>query len=702
MPEITVSTPVTATVGLAPSDQSPGRTMRVTASGAITPGASRNGILGSAADAWSILNQGYIGGIFGIHLLDTADSGSIANTGTIAAGSVGIYLQGSGSVTNSGTITGSFAGILANGTLSLDNLATGTIGGGAASSGVFAGAGSIDNLGTIGGAGIYLAAGGTVSNAGSIAGTVNGIHVAGGALGLANLGTINGAGGDGVDLAGGGSVVNGGTILAESNGVVLAGGSIDNTGTIDATVYAIDFRFDPGAGIYLTAAGGSITNTGRIAGRFGVQSAGATSISNSGTIFGARTGIASAGALTLANSGAITATGVGYAGQPLYNAGLYFNGGQVTNSGTIAGVDWGLFATGPATIDNNGGIAATGNSTFFGSTGQAGVDLQGGGTVDNSGRIYGFEDGVAAATVIRNTGTIAGPHGDGVLAAIAYHSGVGLTVSNLGTITGTYGIQGADRATITNSGQIAGTDSGIAFGTATKLTNSGTITGNGEATTKTAYSTSGVYLARGTITNTGLISGAGYGVDLAGNGGLVASTLANQGTITSPAIAVGIGGGATVVNAGTISGPIALAVTSGSATLVEQPGASIAGTIAIGANTTLDATGTIAGPGTISLATGALFSLAGSATPTLMFQGTGATMDLLTPGTPIGPIAGFAATDIIDLAGLGTANVVPQGNTLDITPTVGTPFDLAFAAGTDMSALTVTPDSFGNLLIGHS
>jgi hypothetical protein len=712
MPDIIVSTPVSKTVNLTAAVQTPGLPVRVTAGGTIAPPAGHNGIVGSAAYAWTVDNQGYVAGVDGIQLLDLTNSGSIANAGTVMASTTGIDLAGTGTVDNSGFIRG------------------------------------------------------------------------------------------------------------DTDGIALAGGSIGNTGSIDALPPSVEFLFEPGAGIALGTAGGTVTNSGGISGRLAIQSHGATDITNRGAIYGVRTAIDSGGALTLTNSGTITAAGVGGAAEALYNAAVYFDGGSVTNSGTIAGVEWGVFATAPATIGNTGTIAAIGNSGFIGNTGQAGIDLQGGGTVDNGGSIYGFDDGVAAAGSVHNTGTIAGPHGAGVLAAMAYHAGDDLIVSNLGSITGAYGIAGRNRVTVTNSGVVTGSDSGIAIHGPLKLTNSGTITGSGASLTRTAYATSGVYLRGGTVTNTGSIGGAAFGVDLVGSGAAGTSTLTNQGTITSPDIAVGggaidvsnsaatavisgtsigisldagasifnagtivssqasaidlIGGGTTTItNDGLIQGATAVLFADGTGglavTLAENPGASLAGgaiiatgatvtlelaagpgtgtldlgsmnggaiavdaaanwqlpgtldlvntttltlgtsaslaiggNLALGPGATLAATGDIGGNGTISLADGALFSLAGSATPTLLFQAPGATVDLLTPGTPTGTIAGFAATDIIDLAGLGNANVVPQGNTLDITPAVGPQFSLAFAAGTNMSALTITPDGLGNLLIGHS
>jgi len=416
-------------------------------------------------------------------------------------------------------------------------------------------------------------------------------------------------------------------------------GSIDNLGTLTATYLAVDM-----------AGTGQVTNRGLISSNDdGIRDYSAAGITNASTgiIAGAATGIVVLAALTLSNQGVISTQGIFSATNGgRFCAAVYDQGGTVTNGGLIDAAQWAIYASAATSMVNTGTITAATQSA---------VDLTRGGTVTNAG-------------------TIAGP--------VAITGGRRLVVNNDGTISGTQsGISLNGYLAIDNGGTIAATagpaiaiGSGIAF-----IDNDGILSGTpdvlvasgGARVTLVEHAVSP--LGGGTIDGTGASVTVELPLDPA------------PGTLD-------LGG---LVNAG----------------IVVDQGApwNLPGTLSLFGNTaiTVSPTTSLAGSGTIVLSSGSTLALSGAALPTFEFQ-PAATLDLLTPGaklTPLdklGVLANFAATDFIDLTGLATAAVTTQGNRLDITPAGGTTFQLEFAPGTNMSALTTTPDIHGNLVIGHS
>ena len=201
----------------------------------------------------------------------------------------------------------------------------------------------------------------------------------------------------------------------------------------------------------------------------------------------------------------------------------------------------------------------------------AGVALYGGGSINNSGSISGYDavkTGNTAAT-LTNSGTITGIGGSGVY----LRSGGGGSISNSGSISGINGVRGGDAAvTVTNTGTIAGASNG----TGVSLFHVGNVSN----TTSTALISGaiGVSLiaAGSTVVNAGTISGTYEGVVLiyggsVSNSGLIRNTLAgvnyngveafngaasvtNTGTITSAGIGVYLKAGGSISNSGAISG----------------------------------------------------------------------------------------------------------------------------------------------------
>jgi hypothetical protein len=237
--------------------------------------------------------------------------------------------------------------------------------------------------------------------------------------------------------------------------------------------------------------GASIGNAGLIGSSIASDGAvlrGAVSLSNSGVVIG-QTGVAAYGTAAITNSGTIEGAGlaevmpklVSFAGLPggktffPVGTGVELAAGRVSNSGTISGLNTGVWAAAGA-IDNQAGGTIAGVNY--------GVEI-GNGTISNASAIYGGRDGVrigagkmlAAGTVaISNAlaGTIAagnGGYGIGgggdvsisnaglILDGIAVSGTVAINNAAGGTIsagTGSYAIGGEGDFNIANAGTILG------------------------------------------------------------------------------------------------------------------------------------------------------------------------------------------------------------------------------------------------------
>lgn len=483
----------------------------------------------------------------------TAQDFTFDNAGTVDAG-----------MGNEGSGFG--AEIAADGN-TFDLVNSGTIQGRGQASAAVNAAGDGVRIGNVGNIGVFD---GTITNSGlinseSTQGTTAGIRFVNGISFQGTLtneegGTISGAQnglyfgnpvmGEGADHTGG-VVNNAGIISSDSRalnidglGLVvnnLATGQIIGTGNQrNGTVYADgtadDFTFD---------------NAGTVDAGMG----------NTGSGFGAEIGDAADGAntFTLINAGTIQGRGDAPAGENAAGDGV-----RIGNVGNIGLAE--------LTAVNSGLIASEGaNGTVAGVRFVNGISFAG--TFDNSGTITGVQNGVYFGNPVMGEGA---DHSNGVFnnlegGVISSDSrafnidGLGLTVNNAGSILGTanqrngtvYADGTADNFTFTNSGTIdagmgnEGSGFGVEVGDAADmantftLTNTGTIQGRGQA-------------AAGT-------NGAGDGVRIGnvGNTGLVEATIVNSGTINSEStqmttaglrVVNGVNFQGSITNSGTISG----------------------------------------------------------------------------------------------------------------------------------------------------
>lgn len=536
----------------------------------------------------------------------------INNSGSIIGDSNdGVRLIGGGTVTNSGTISGAGNSTRADG-ISMFALTGQNISG-------QSGIGSVTNQvgGAISGArfGVILSGGGTINNAGSITGAtfssgalrgigsavviqstaadgtktglVNNSGLLQGGIGfltagsltaatLNNSGSVTGLAGPGfMNLAGGTVTVNnsaGGLITGATSGIYGEEGAVivSNDGIIRGNGNYDGFDRAPDAGIGLVQSGSSVVNTGTISGAgAGITTAwyfnaaanqlegraNNTAITNSGTISGeSNDGVRLIGGGTVTNSGIISGNG----GPLADGVSMFFFDDQ--NATSLAAV---------GAVSNAAGGAISGD--------RYGIILSGGGIINNAGTIQGNVSGALiqssprnSATgigTVTNSGTIRGADGlsfGGVLS--------GASLSNSGSITGTnrYGVNHGTGNLLTLSnfagGNITGQKNGVfALNGVLALDNAGTIRANlaGGGVTEPFYAAVLIGRAGTTVTNSGVISGAGRGIATSlvsnGAGGFVMEArgiaITNSGTVTGEGDdAVSLLGGGSVVNSGRIHG----------------------------------------------------------------------------------------------------------------------------------------------------
>lgn len=454
---------------------------------------------------------------------------------------------------------------------------------------------TVSNTGTIIGGtlatdfGIILGAAGTVTNTGEID-SGSGILFAGKKSVLDNTGDITANAGTGAIFLNGGDATNSGVIAGLSAGILETGKTgltLDNTGSILAlgtTGYGIDLA----AGYITNGKSGLIS--GAVIGILAASgtAAGATYIYNSGSIAGG-----AFGALLETRSGLYNYAGGKVTGTEGYGA-ILVGGAFAQNAGTISGGESGLL------IETSGSVTNAKTGVILGQTG-AGLIAYNGAVVYNYGSISGGTAAIGVYVVnagVYNykpgkiSGTIAAAingggylYNSGKLTGVQYGASIdGGVFVNTGAVTGavgvTLGTDGTIAASLTNSGIIQGTTTGLSTDAA--VSNTGLI----EGTVNGAYLTTGA-----TLQNAGTISAGATGNGLLADGTATAVN-ENTGLITGT-IGADVFFGASLTNDGTIISTNALGI------FVYQASASNAGLItggAIGADVifaSLDNAGTI-------------------------------------------------------------------------------------------------------------
>ncbi|TWB34046.1 hypothetical protein FBZ90_1281, partial [Nitrospirillum pindoramense] len=568
--------------------------------GAIT--GSSNGVhIEASGTIGTLTNSGSLSAGFGGAVANLGSIGLLANTGTgtITGGSAVQNLSGGtiGTLSNSGLIGSSYFAVRNYGSIGLLNN-SGTVQGRNV-------AFLLDNgaaVGTLVNSGVMLGTSGSGSSAVYLAGSVgtlinSGLIQADKALndfgmlgGLTNSGTIAGSiflGGGTVVTVMGGTGATVGTLtghdltsqghLTSSNDLVFAGGNLLLNDAVDITGNTLA---NTGASLTLTSI---VSVTGAYnqgaSGTLSVGTAGELVVSDAATVSGTvLTGLSAGanytmGGRTLVAGGAgssytaalgdavtgLAASAVGSGNNLLLTISNDYVGGtlgSLGNSGTISGVQYGLYVSSVGSLGTfvNSGLLSGGNSG-------GGVYVTG--VIDTLvndtvGAITGSSNGVhieASGTIgtLTNSGSLSAGFGG----AVANLGTIGLLANTgTGTITGGSAVQdlsGGTIGTLSNSGLIGSSFFAVRnYGSIGLLDNSGTVQGRNVA----FLLDNGA--AVGTLVNSGVMlgtSGSGSSaVYIAGSVG----TLINSGLIQADKALNDFGMLGGLTNSGTIAGSIFL------------------------------------------------------------------------------------------------------------------------------------------------
>jgi outer membrane autotransporter protein len=613
---------ITARTGIAIGDIGNGP-IGITNSGTIA--AQFSGIIvsgnGAASATASIRNAGLLTVAFGTGIVvgqnfsqfgSSTASGGVVNSGTIAAGGMGIVVGGI--VANGPISNGTFFGGVSNGgKITWGGLA-----------GILVGEEVVHNFGT------FAAFFGGVANTGTISGINNAILVGGVALSGATLtvSTFSGGVSNAGMLSANGGIVVGGIARSTNSHNVLAtfAGGITNAGTIaagNAGIIVGGFATGLGASVVVSTFAGGVTNSGLItvASGPGIEVGGAVNgtgsvavsnftggITNTGTISG---GGATPIAIQLDRIGSfggdiVNAAGASMAGAVVIatnlGVGVSHFTGNISNAGTISA--------------NTTNIRVARASTFTGNIVNSGM------LTGASGFAIRVELTSTFAGAIINSGSIAQHNGILVSNASVFGtSSAGGGILNTGTIaaSGAHGIEAVNDATflggITNAG-------------------SGTITG-----ASIAIQVAHVSTFAGGLSNAGVISGVNFGILVTGGVGFApGSAIVNTGTISGAFGAIDVKQATspvTIAQAGVINGDINLS-TAGNADVVNVTGGTINGNVVAAGNA-----------GTVNFTLGS-----GSFTYAAPFAMTGLAQVNVNSGTAF--VDGSIGATAIDINGGGT------------------------------------------------
>ncbi|MDE1918632.1 MAG: hypothetical protein KGJ57_12985 [Sphingomonadales bacterium] len=589
--------------------------------------------------------------------------GSINNTGSISATGNAVQLQSGNYFTNSGTITagGTAASVYVNGS--------------------FANTGTIRSTGGMGLSLMFTCNCSAGTNSGTIAGATTGLSLSSGTL--VNTGMIF-ASGTGVVLGSYGTIDNraGGVISGGSlaiNGANQFAIGVFNAGTINGNVnIANTYSFVFGNGnTYLALPGGMLNGNLTLgngdklvtsltgAGTSGYAGINGTVTANNSLL---RYDVTTDASDTFANRAGFSSVGYQVGSGATLTLGT---NGTVTTPLSLAGTGNVVF-NGSVLVTNAAALSTTSVIQSSGTVPTTALTITNNGTLTstrnstlgNSGTVtlpagYG-STGPTGSTLINN-GTVSFTDTTGSTSSYAAVSGY--NVVNSGTIRATGG-NGVSATTLTNAGIITATGDGVQLG-GSSVTNSGSIT----STTGAAIRSLNYYGTGDSVMNLsgGTLTGVGTAVQMAGG------VLSNAGTIKgnvnlgySPYAGASYASGAFVASGGTLSGNLSFG--SGNDVLVETgSGYGVTGTIDGGGGTNLighqrSGTATVTlGGGLLTGFTGEFTVAAGAASQVTIKAPSAYTGDIYVSGD--GSIVNQLATTGI-VAGLSYAgnNYAPYNN----------------------------------------
>jgi hypothetical protein len=604
-------------------------------------GQSGNGGIGVELSAFDTLqNSGHIYG--GVAYLK--DPGAYATAGA------GAYTGIDGLLNNSGLIIGGYGettsqnyGVTGGNGVEIAQGSTLT------NSGVVAGGtgGTAQVVGGTGGIGVYLTSGAVLANTGTIEGGAGG----------SSYSSFGGAGGAGVYLADGGSASNTGTIIGGSGG-----GGYGQAGGRG------------GAGVLLQGGGARLTNAGVIEGgsgadhRYynsgpggtGVALYGITNLSNTGAIFGGNGGNYYDSIYDHGGAGVLLSSGASATSSGLIEGGA---GGRNGYQGAAGGAGVDIYS---ATLSNSGTIlggagGAVGNFVPDGGVGGAGVYLDGG-TLVNSGLIEGGTGG----------GGDGGRGANGDAVQFGNYNAAALVLKKGARFIGQVVASTKLADTLELGGTAAGTLSGLGseFVNFAEITEDAgarwTLTGNNTITALAGHTVLLTGASGEKLTNTGTLSGNGAGT------GTVSLGLINKGMVSAS--------GGTMNFLGAVSNTGTMSAVSGLLNFTHDVGG-LVGLLDIGATGTLALQAGAAGGQTVDF-------LAGSGL-----------LQLTRPNSFAGRIENFAGMDRIELVGTAETGFRFSAGVLSVTNGATTVTRLHFDGNYSTASFTIAGDGHGNSFV---
>ncbi|OAF16132.1 hypothetical protein AYJ54_38945 [Bradyrhizobium centrolobii] len=645
----------------------------------------------------------------------TIDQGSsVTNTGNVTVDANGKLTINGASINGAGTVTGNDEidlignAVLSGGTLK-NNVALKVSGSSnALHKETITNAGTIEVLAN---GALIIDQGSTIANSsgtitidGNAALTLSGTEITGGTInnysGLLD-GTIHITGDSEID---GNATLNKGAVKVDSavlltlDDATVAGATIANGGTV---------QVDANKKLTLNGAtidGGTVTIAGTL------ESTG-TSVIKNGDVTNTGTITVTSGTLTI--DPAVIHTITNHKLIEVSGGELDISGENITNTADLKAVTGGTLKLTTVVVINNGGTITVNGTTSKLYLSDVTIND---GSLNNSGNLYSVSGDNTVTAVVTNTGTIEVQAGTLDLAGGI--SGAGTLIIDDGATLEFAGATGPMH--ITNSGSILSADGHAAIdiqessADSTLIDNSGSIGPDAATVTSKTYA---IVETGGSITinNTG---------DINGNISVATATFNNEAhgtwTVSGTSVfgtmsSIGNAGEIDLLNGASIAGADGTFTINNSGAIESWGTASITGTInntsTIEVHTgTLTLFGSLSGAGSVTIDAGATLEVNATVSQTITFAGAGAELQIDTSDFG-GSIAGFAATDKIDLSGieygLGTSavyvsNAAHTGGVLTVTDADGHSISLTLIGDYSKAHFAGSADSDGGTLITYN
>jgi T5SS/PEP-CTERM-associated repeat protein len=554
---------------------------------------------------------------------------------------------------------------------------------------------------TVGGAGDSVLL--TLSGAGTklVATDTTGPLPIGAEIGNGGTGTVKVVNGATLAAAGTGIAIGAahgtGTLVVSGAGSSGSAGMVEvgmgGTGTLDVLGGATFTASSLGVGFDGFSASGTAPGNGSVV----VSGAGSTlTVAGSLLIAGEpyQGTVSDRGTVTIGNGATLVAGGAQASGQPAIGI-----ANQSYSAGTldVAGAGTTATAKGSVLVGNygNGTLDITGGAHLAIQGGTGGLEVAAYGTLTHgsSGLVF---VGSKSSVVVSGAGSLLDA-GTGAVTIGAAGQGTLVVANGASFRSDPLGGQAAVIGAGSSTGETTG-GSGLVLvnGMGSSWVNSGALD-VGTGTTGALDVEGGGLVSTHTLTigSTALASKAS--VDVSGNSSLL--TVQNDATLVAGKVVLAGGsldvGGTLTLDAGQ--------TLSGNGTV--QAGSIVNDATVVASGGRMTFIGDIGGSGTLAIAGNASLSLDGGAASgqAAVFEAAGhGLLDLADPATFAGHIAGFAATDQIDLEHVAATGLSYAGQTLTVAESGGNSVQLKFSGSYSASSFAFAQDGQGGTLITHT